>query len=159
MEWECSKCGKPARVTNGSYHYKESGLDNVILKGIDIIHCDHCGNDDPMIKAVSKVHDTIAEAVISRRGKLSGKEIRFLRKYMNISARAMAEILHVHPSTMSKWENDEDPIGDQSEALLRVLVAAQKNESYGEMIEHVKAVSSAVNECDILVDEAEYEYA
>ena len=35
----CAKCGDIAEVVRGSYHFREIGLDNVILQGIEIIRC------------------------------------------------------------------------------------------------------------------------
>ena len=41
---QCSDCGKEARVERGTYRFRESGLDNVVLKGIEIVKCPACGN-------------------------------------------------------------------------------------------------------------------
>jgi hypothetical protein len=37
----------------------------------------------------------------------------------------LAAILDVHKATISKWENNEDPIGDQSDRLIRLVAVAK----------------------------------
>lgn len=149
--WKCSACGGDARVTNGSYNYKESGLDNVILKGIELVHCDNCGNEDPIIPAMDKLHALIAEALICKPARLQGKEVRFLRKYMRKSAREFAKILHMDPSTVSKWENNEDPVGQQSDLLIRALVTAKEDGSMDPLLKKLCAMDSNSSVSDIVV--------
>ncbi|MGC2661669.1 MAG: type II TA system antitoxin MqsA family protein [Bryobacteraceae bacterium] len=122
MEQVCSVCGSPTHTTRGSYHYEESGLDNLTLKNVELLHCDNCGNEDPVIEAIETLHEGIAQAIAKRPGRLQGQEIRFLRKHLELTARQIAEILQVDHTTVSKWENDKDPIGSQSERLLRAIL-------------------------------------
>jgi putative zinc finger/helix-turn-helix YgiT family protein len=159
QNWTCSNCGKPARLTNGSYHYEDIGLDDVTLEGIDLIHCDHCGNEDPIIPSIERVHDAIAHAVISKPGRLTGKQIRFLRKYLGMNGRSAAAALQVHPTTLSKWENGDDPIGPQSDSLLRALVSVSRKEQLQEVLQHLNAVSSDEESRDIVVDVHSFEPA
>lgn len=160
-EMKCSGCGADARLTTGSYAYKESGLGNVTLRGIELAHCDECGNEDPVIPAVHELHSVIAEALISKPARLDGKELRFLRKYLELSAREFSKIIHVNPSTLSKWENGEDPVGSSSDLLVRALIAAKKEEKYAELIAKLQRFDDEVSALDIIVDTQtrEYEYA
>jgi transcriptional regulator with XRE-family HTH domain len=41
-----------------------------------------------------------------------------------MTAEKLATLLGVDKTTVSKWENNADPVGDQSERLLRTLVLA-----------------------------------
>ena len=66
----------------------------------------------------------LAVALIAKPYRLTGEEVRFLRKYMRKTAAELAQMLHVNKTTVSKWENNEDPIGDQSDRLLRVITVA-----------------------------------
>src|SRR5208282_941911 len=44
----------------------------------------------------------------------------FSRKHMDLRQEEFARLLRVHKTTLSKWENNEDPIGLQSDLLARV---------------------------------------
>jgi len=157
----CNACGAGARQTRGSYAYKESGLDHVTLEGIDLIHCDVCDNEDPIIPSINELHALIADALISKPARLDGKELRFLRKFLELSAREFAKLIHVNPSTLSKWENGEDPVGPQSDLLVRALIAAKGEENFTDLIKKLEALDDEVSALDIIINTQtnQFEYA
>ena len=118
----CSACEAPAEVVRGDYPYKESGLKNVTLSGIDLIRCRKCGNVDPVIRCINDLHQALALAVASQPFRLQGEDVRYLRKYLGMTQDKFAELLHIHKSSLSKWENNEDKIGEQSDRLIRTVV-------------------------------------
>jgi putative zinc finger/helix-turn-helix YgiT family protein len=118
----CSACEGPAEVARGDYQYKESGLKNVTLSGIDLIRCQRCGNVDPVIPRINDLHRALALAVASQPFRLQGEDVRYLRKYLGMTQEKLAELLHIHKSSLSKWENNEDKIGEQSDRLIRTVV-------------------------------------
>jgi putative transcriptional regulator len=118
----CCACEGPADVIRGDYQYKESGLENVTLSGIDLIRCRRCGNVDPVIPRLRALHRALALAVASQPFRLQGEDVRYLRKYLGMTQDKFAELLHIHKSSLSKWENNEDKIGEQSDRLIRTVV-------------------------------------
>jgi DNA-binding transcriptional regulator YiaG len=76
-----------------------------------------------VLQGVTALHRAIAHAVIRKRARLAGVEIRFLRKYLGLSGVDFARHIGVDPSTVSTWENDKDPIGPTSDRALRLMVA------------------------------------
>ena len=118
----CSACGARADVIRGDYRYKESGLRNVILSGIDLIRCRKCGNVDPVIPRMNELHRALALAVAGQLFRLQGEDVRYLRKYLGMTQDQFAELLHIHKSNLSKGENNDDKIGEQSDRLIRVVV-------------------------------------
>jgi putative zinc finger/helix-turn-helix YgiT family protein len=157
----CSECGASTRVLKGSYAYHESGLDNVTLNGIELIRCNACGNEDPIIPKVNELRSVIAEALISKPARLSGKELRYLRKFLEFNAREFSKIIHVNPSTLSKWENGEDPVGTQSDLVVRALIAAKKEENFSELVSKLEALDDERSALDIIINTQtnEFEYA
>ncbi len=117
----CSKCGAGARVIRGSYRFRESGLPHVTLHGIEIIRCPVCGNEDPIIPRLNRLMQVIALGIVNKPYRLRGEEIRFLRKYLGKTGEEFARLIHVDKTTLSKWENNDDRVGDQSERLIRLL--------------------------------------
>ncbi len=120
----CSNCGAEVRPMRGSYRFRDSGLRDVVLHGVEILRCDQCGNEDPIIPRVNDLMRTLALAVIGKPYRLAGEEVRFLRKYLKMTGDEFSRLLHVDKTTLSKWENDEDPIGEQSDLLIRTLTMA-----------------------------------
>jgi len=118
---ECSDCGKEARVERGTYRFRESGLDNVVLKEIEIIKCPACGNEDPIIPNLDGLLRVLAVALVTSRLPLSGAEVRYLRKYLEMSGEQFARILHTDKSTLSKWETGAVNMGSKSDLLIRAV--------------------------------------
>ena len=125
---KCSNCGEPAEIAHGNYKFGESGLDNVILCGIELIKCKRCGNEDPIIPALDDLFRTIALALVTKPYGLAGEEVRFLRKYMSLTGDEFSRMLHVDKTTLSKWENNDDPVGPQSDLAIRMIAMSQNKE-------------------------------
>jgi len=121
----CSNCSEPANIAHGNYQFKESGLENVILCGIELIKCDHCGNEDPIIPGLDDLFRTIALALVTKPYGLAGEEVRFLRKYMGLTGDGFSRLLHIDKTTLSKWENNDDPVGTQSDLAIRMLTMSR----------------------------------
>ncbi len=64
----------------------------------------------------------VAAARVTVPLKLTGPEIRVLRKTMGIQARELAGHLDVTPETFSRWENGREQIATNPERLLRIRV-------------------------------------
>jgi DNA-binding transcriptional regulator YiaG len=118
----CSECGGEIQIVRGNHQFKESGLQNVVLCGIELARCKYCGYDEPIIRGLNDVMRTIALAVVSKPYRLAGDEVRYLRKYVEMTSDKFARLLHIDRSTLSKWENGEDPVGAQSDLAIRMLV-------------------------------------
>jgi putative zinc finger/helix-turn-helix YgiT family protein len=120
---KCPVCGSAElTITHEPYKYDESGLPNVTLANIEIRRCGKCGEELPAIPRVAELHKAIARALARRHAKLSGAEVRFLRKYLGHSGADFATLIGVTRETVSRWENDKEPIGGTSDRLLRLLV-------------------------------------
>lgn len=117
----CSNCGKTARVVRGTYAFTESGLRNVVLHGIEMSKCRSCGNVEPVIPRMNDLFHALALAVVQQPHRLAGDDIRFLRKYLHMTGDQFSRLLHVDRATLSKWENDDDRIGPQSDLLIRAV--------------------------------------
>jgi len=118
---QCSDCGREARLERGTYRFRESGLDNAVLKGIEIIKCSACGNEDPIIPNLDGLLRILAVAIVTSRLPLTGAEVRYLRKYLGMSGEQFARILHTDKSTLSKWETNAVNIGSKSDLLIRAV--------------------------------------
>lgn len=121
---ECNACGAVANVVRGSYAFTECGLKNVTLQGVEIIRCPGCGDEQVVIPRLDELMKTLALAVISQPYRLQGDDVRFLRKYLKMTQAEFASYLEIDKTNLSKWENNEDKIGEQSDRLIRSITIA-----------------------------------
>ena len=68
----------------------------------------------------------LANAVIRKSGRLSGSEARFLRKHPGYSGSDFAAMIGTDKATVSRWETDKQPIGQQTDRRYQTLVALDK---------------------------------
>ena len=123
---KCPTCGTPMQSAHESYRYDESGLPNVTLNSIEVRRCPECGEVMPVIPRIDALHRALARAIIDQPAKICGSEVRFLRKYLGYSSEDFAALAGVARETLSRWENDKEPIGTASDRLLRLLVVQGK---------------------------------
>lgn len=117
---ECTNCGADAPVVRGNYRFDQIGIP-VQLERIHLAKCPNCGNVDPIIPDLDGLMDCLIMAVIFKPFRLSGREVRFLRKYLGKSQEAFAALIPVDATTLSKWENEQQEVGAKSDRLLRLL--------------------------------------
>lgn len=134
----CSNCGAPVKFVNSDYAFTESGLKNVVLAGVSVAACRICGNRDVEIEALEEVLRRIALEVIAQPHRLSGDEIRFLRKHCGLTQASFAALLHAHVTTVSKWENSDDIPGEQSDRLIRTVALAMGEGLQGKLTDVVR---------------------
>lgn len=161
---QCSNCGAEAQTVRGSYRFKESGLRNVVLHGIEIIRCRKCGNEDPILPRLNNLMRTIALALASKPYRLHGPEVRFLRNYMGMTGERFSALLHVDKTTLSKWENNDDPVGYQSDRLIRLLAISRDRElceKIGEVVKNFERIRERKRPLRVEVnpETSEYRYA
>ena len=118
---KCPECGTPMKVTREDHPYVESGLPNVRLLGVEFRICPKCGEREMAIPRLEQLLRTIALAVAEKSARLTGAEIRFLRKHFGWSGEDFARTMGVTPFTVSRWENEKEPMGATAERLLRLM--------------------------------------
>jgi putative transcriptional regulator len=120
----CPICKKEGRINIGKYHYIESGLQNVWLKGVEIFECE-CGENFAFIPCAQELHNLIATILLQKEDQLSGREIRFLRKHMGLKAKDFAKELGVGKVTVSRWESGDYSPSESFDRFIRLLYATR----------------------------------
>lgn len=117
------------------YHYKSCGLPNVWLRnGYEIRNTAY--GKSVAIKNLEGLHSAIGSYLVLNKPVLSGEEIRFLRKELDLSQSQLGNILGVSEPTIRGWENNRHNITTPAERLLRGL--------YQEYIEGTSALSELI---------------
>jgi len=104
------------------YHYTECGLDNIIIEGADFLK-DVDGEETICIPAINQLHRVIAEGILKREGRMTGKELRFLRTEMGMTQAQLAELLHRDVQTIARWEKSEVEMDGNADTLFRLMAA------------------------------------
>ena len=141
---ECTNCQEPVTPERRNYRYAESGLSNVILQGVEVADCPKCGTSDVIIPRMAKIHRAIAQALANSPARLTGEQLRFLRKHLGLSGEQFGRYLHTDRTKISKWERGEDQIGQATDRLVRLLAAALDSElrpSVTAVAEHLPEIS------------------
>ena len=84
------------------YHYTESGLRNIWLMNGYVVKRTPYG-ETVSIRDLEGLHRYIG-SVIAEQPRLSGPELRFLRKEMGMSQRELAEFVGTSEQNVSLWE-------------------------------------------------------
>lgn len=122
----CLICGASMRSSRENVPYDERNLPGMTLVGMTVRRCPECGEREVEIPAIEKLHAVIASVLVRAPGRLTGAEIRYLRKYLGLSGRDFARKIRVTPETVSRWETGREKMSPSAEVALRLLVQVAK---------------------------------
>jgi putative transcriptional regulator len=101
-------------------HYPDCGLDNIyLLNGYEVFKTPY--GDGVAVTNVDGLRQAIAWHLATHKKLLDGKEIRFLRKEMDLTQSELGKCLGVDAQTVARWEKGEHNINGPAERLLRAL--------------------------------------
>ena len=129
---KCARCESPfstiKREIVPEYHDDLLGAPFTVIIEDAVVResCRVCGQE--VGSAVPPLESLISAVAIARAlnpWKLNGSEIRFLRKAAGWRAKHVATQLGVDKSTMSRWENDKEQMGNGAERHLRLAVCTK----------------------------------
>ena len=132
LTMKCPICNSEVECNQESYHYIESGLENIYLDGIDVFRCS-CGEEIINIPAMPELHFLIALKLIKKKSLLSNLEIRFLRKNMGLTGKVLSKYIGVDNATLSRWEHNAQTIDKSHDRLLRLIYSNIKGISSDEI--------------------------
>lgn len=122
----CPMCGKQTAHTLEEYDYRESGLNNVVVTGVDIFRC-KCGQEYVQLPGAQEVHDQVASTLLSKSSLLTGPEAKFLRKWLRLTSEEMAKPLGYTRVSVSRWEKHGPLVA--TDRALRLYASAVRNVS------------------------------
>ncbi|VAW50960.1 hypothetical protein MNBD_GAMMA06-968 [hydrothermal vent metagenome] len=129
------------------YHYTESGLPNVYLRGGYIARVID-GEEAVSIHDLNGLHKAIGQDIISRSPALTGDEVRFLRKEMDLTQNSFANIIGVSEDTVRNWENGRNGVGRPEDILIRGFYHETVNDDSGlrKIIENIARLNREIAE-------------
>lgn len=104
-----------------SYHYKESGLDNIYLKNGYTVHGTPYG-EGVSIHNTEGLHKAIGRWLIEAPAPLEGQALRFIRREMELTQGQLADLVGATEQTLRLWEkNRNKAMPGSADRLLRAL--------------------------------------
>ncbi|HVV94722.1 MAG TPA: helix-turn-helix domain-containing protein [Hyphomicrobiales bacterium] len=125
-------------------HYTACGLDDVyLLNGFRIEETDY--GRGIAVENVDALHAAIGLNLVTRRKRLDGKELRFLRKQMDLTQAELALRLGVDAQTVARHEKGETRIDGPTDGLVRFIyiLSFMPREELAELAEQVGALLEA----------------
>jgi len=129
------------------YRYTECGLDDVYLvNGYEIRRM---GDEEGVaIKHIGELHQAIGCALVTEKKVLSGKELRFLRKEMDLTQAELGQLVRLTDQSVARWEKEQCEIPGAADSLLRLLYLAHIKQKIDvrELIESLEETDSVGDE-------------
>jgi len=142
---KCRKCKGRMTKTADDHRYRESGLENVVLKGIDIFRCD-CGERVISVPRVPELNALIGETLIQKDSPLAGSEIRFLRKNMGLTGKRLSEIMGIDNATISRWESNSQKPAKAHDHFIRLLYITEKRVAADQVMQIIESVFPGIKQ-------------
>lgn len=102
--------------------YDVSGLDNIVIEGVKVYHCDNCGERYLQYGNVEEIDAIIGDALLKKEEPLTGKEIRFLRTWKGYSGQRFAKLINSSAAHLYRIEADDSPANDKFDRLVRLAI-------------------------------------
>lgn len=128
------------------YHYQECGLRNIWLANGYEIHETPYG-PGVSIQDVQGLHRAIGHRIVTKGGKLTGAELRFLRTELGLSQAKLAFLMGNEAQTVALWEKK----GSQPQLADRFIRAIYSEKADGN-VDIVQMIEQLVDS-DIVNDE------
>lgn len=121
---KCRSCGE--RSLAG--HIEDRPLDSlpsVVARGLKVTRCEACGAEAVSIPRLEELHRVVAMALVRKPGRLTGAEVRYLRKWLGWSGQDLARRFDLTKEHVSRIENGHNPISGVADRLIRLLVVTK----------------------------------
>lgn len=140
-------CWSGEEVRREPYAYTVCGLDNIfLLNGYQISY--HDGEESVSVIDVDGLHRAIGRHLVLHRKGLSPKEVRFLRKTMDLTQAELARKLGNDAQSVARWEKGTCQIPGTAEKLLRATFLAENIVDNSDLTVLRKLLVSVLDELD-----------
>ncbi len=119
---KCESCGANLTVKTGqTYHFTESGVNNVYLENLQVEVCRKCKTVAPYLPQARQLMETIGRALAAQPAPLTGAAVRFLRKQAGHNTASWARLVRADAVTQTRWETGELALEPPTELLHRLV--------------------------------------
>jgi len=116
----CRKCGGLMEKSTRPEHTEDlGGVVVKVLNAVQVLRCDKCGTEMVAIPDMQGLGRATAISRALNPVRLSGREVKFLRRVLDMTQVKFAEAMELTPESVSRWENDARGVGAACEKLVR----------------------------------------
>lgn len=129
-------CMRGSGGTSGPRLYEDCGLENIwLVDGFSIVHRD--GEEMIEPEDVEGLHKAIAQHLACHRKNLTGRDIRFIRRAIDLTQGELAHQLGTTSQTVARWEKNQVGIPGPENRLLRfvTLLAVADRAGFAELVQ------------------------
>lgn len=128
------------------YHYKECGLDNVWLENGFKVKTTPYGKGVSIDDAIG-LHNVIALDLILKKGRITGKELRFMRVILGLSQEGLGKCVGASEQSVSLWERT-GKVPQSADSLVRMMISEKLNGNckVSEVIDRINTVERICNQ-------------
>ena len=128
-------------------HFTACGLDDVFLgSGYDVV--DTPEGRGVRIRNLDGLHCAIGEYLATHKKTLHGKELRYLRKHMDMTQAELGNLIGLSSQQVARWEKDQCDISGAAESLLRILFMEHLRKNIS-----VRGLLVELDECDVIAED------
>lgn len=109
------------------YHYNECGLEGIHLLNGYRMETTPYGTGVAVEDEDELLH-VIALSLIQRRPMLTGREVRFLRRRMDMTQAELAKVLRTDVQTVARWEKGQSKLSGPADELMRLVYLLETGE-------------------------------
>lgn len=135
--------------------YPDCGLDDVyLLNGYEITETPYGAGLS--VKDVDGLRSAIAHSLATRKKILSGKEVRFLRKEMDLTQSELGRLVGLDAQSVARWEKEQVCAKKRpAELLLRILYLAKTDHQLDveQLLQRLDELDAQLNEKQVFTKE------
>lgn len=130
-----------AECLDAPFHYRRSGLDNIyLLNGFEESFED--GERYVTVLDVDGLHKAIGVHLVTNRKTLAPKEIRFLRRTLDLTQAEMGRLIGQSDQQIARWEKGENNINGPADRLLRLMFVYTLLKGEGDLVEFLQKLDA-----------------
>lgn len=128
------------------YHYTQCGLENVWLANGYKVKSTPYGKG-VSVEDADGLHRVVALDLTKKKGRITGKELKYLRVAMGLSQEGLGKLLGVSEQSVSLWERT-GKVPQTADSVIRMLVSEKLhgNDKVTDVIERINTVERICNQ-------------
>jgi DNA-binding transcriptional regulator YiaG len=122
----CTECrnGLLERSIKPEHIEDLGGITVKLMNAVVVYKCVQCGAQETEIPDIQGLVCTVALKRALAPARLSGRELRFMRRALDMTQKEFSEAMEIAVETVSRWENDVQGVGGMAEKLVRHNICA-----------------------------------
>ena len=120
-----SAWGRSGEDLKTPIRYVAGGLSVMLLNGYDLVEDEDGEEPDLIVHDLDGLHRAIAKHLATKKKVLAGGEIRYLRKFLELTQAELADKMGCDSQTIARYEKETTEMPGPAERLLRILVDFQ----------------------------------